>query len=74
MKIGQKEISQIAENALSKFRDQSPNLSWIKNRGEISHSERRALAYTEAVISTLKLDVDIEYYKQVSLGCWEKVK
>lgn len=72
MKIGQKEIYRIQEIALDKFRDQSPNLSWIKNRGEISPSERRALAYTEAVSAVLGLEIDVEYFKQVAKGAWVK--
>ena len=74
MKIGQKEIDKIHEIALSTFRDQSPNISWIKNRGEISDSERRTIAFVKATSRVLGLEIEIEHYKPVSLGCWEEQK
>ena len=78
MKIGQKEIYRIAEIALTNFRDLSPNLSWVKNRGgtmeSVTDQDLRAIAYTRAVAHVLGVEVEIEHYKQVALGTFTRMK
>ena len=72
MKVSQNQIYKIAEIALDNFKRQSPNLSWENQVGSITDSERRAIAYTEAVGHVLGLEVNVEFWKQVGKAAYVK--
>lgn len=62
MKLTQQDIMRIRSMAHDNFMEMPTRLSWVENRGTITDKDRQAIAYTQALITYLKLQDEIVYY------------
>ena len=68
MKIEKKEMLMIRDRAIDLYRDLPGDLSWKEKRDPIPTNHHQSLAYIQAVVGVLQLDVDVEVFKRSGKG------
>lgn len=70
--VSKTNIKAIREMALNIYKEYPRDLSWTRGVGEIEESDRVTLAYIKAANIVLDLKLDIEYYKNIGSGTYDK--